>query len=54
MHARIKDNVDGGNLKAVLGEFGNRLFTTIVNHIKAFNYNLTGTMLLVCDVNEYR
>jgi recyclin-1 len=50
----MKDNVDGGNFKAVLAEFGGRLFTTIVNHIKVFSYNLTGTMYLVCDVNEYR
>ncbi|KAI6216978.1 Exocyst complex component 5 [Aphelenchoides fujianensis] len=54
MHDRIRDNVDGGNLKAVLTEFGLRFYNMIVNHIKNFNYNLTGTMLLVCDVNEYR
>lgn len=46
--------MDGGNLNTVLAEFGHRLFNTIVNHIKSFNYSLTGSMTLACDVNEYR
>ncbi|KAI6176323.1 Exocyst complex component 5 [Aphelenchoides bicaudatus] len=54
MYIRIKENVDGGNLSTVLAELGSRFFTTIINHIKSFNYNLTGTMLLISDVNEYR
>ncbi|KAI6214496.1 hypothetical protein M3Y94_00275400 [Aphelenchoides besseyi] len=54
MHDRIRDNIDGGNLKAVLTEFGLRFYNVIINHIKNYNYNIAGTMLLVCDVNEYR
>ena len=38
----------------VLTEFALRLHTTIVNHIKSFSYNITGTMILAYDVTEYK
>lgn len=54
MHTKIKDNVDGVNLKTVLTEFGTRLFNTIVNHIKSFSYNLTGRYTCVRHIyNNY-
>ncbi|CAD5227094.1 unnamed protein product [Bursaphelenchus xylophilus] len=53
MYDRIRESVDGKNLTAVLTEFGNGLYREVFNHIKSFNYNPTGALLLVCDINEY-
>lgn len=51
---RIKDGVDGGNLLIVLNDLGDRLYTIILTHIRSFNYNTSGAMLLLCDINEYK
>ncbi|CAD5221509.1 unnamed protein product [Bursaphelenchus okinawaensis] len=53
MYDRITESVDGKNLAAVLTEFGHGFYLAVFNHVKAFNYNPTGALLLVCDINEY-
>ncbi|VDM41052.1 unnamed protein product [Toxocara canis] len=50
----IAESVDGGNLRAIMGELGERFYRTIVAHIYQFSYNSQGAMLLLCDINEYR
>lgn len=51
---RIRDSVDGKNLSAVLEELGTRMYTVILGHVRSFNYNTAGAMLLLCDINEYK
>ena len=50
---KIKESIDGSNLIAVMTELGNRLYNTILNHIRSFVYNEPGGMLLLTDVKEY-
>uniref|UniRef100_A0A914YTC5 Exocyst complex component 5 n=1 Tax=Panagrolaimus superbus TaxID=310955 RepID=A0A914YTC5_9BILA len=50
---QIKQSVDGSNLTTIMSELGNRLYTTILNHIRSFTYNEPGGMLLLTDVKEY-
>ncbi|XP_037094545.1 LOW QUALITY PROTEIN: exocyst complex component 5-like [Pollicipes pollicipes] len=52
--ARIKDSCDGKNVDAVLTELGERLHRTVLEHLLQFQYNTTGAMAAICDVNEYR
>lgn len=50
----IKDCVDGGNLHVILKELGEKIYFIILDHIRLFNYNLAGAMLLLCDINAYK
>uniref|UniRef100_A0AC35FQM4 Exocyst complex component 5 n=1 Tax=Panagrolaimus sp. PS1159 TaxID=55785 RepID=A0AC35FQM4_9BILA len=50
---QIKQSVDGSNLTTIMSELGNRLYNTILNHIRSFTYNEPGGMLLLTDVKEY-
>uniref|UniRef100_A0A0N4ZRT5 Exocyst complex component 5 n=1 Tax=Parastrongyloides trichosuri TaxID=131310 RepID=A0A0N4ZRT5_PARTI len=50
----IKESVDGENLITILKELGLRIYQIIFSHIKNYNYSVSGAMLLLCDLNEYR
>ncbi|EJW86320.1 hypothetical protein WUBG_02769 [Wuchereria bancrofti] len=50
----IRDSLDGGNLMALMLEFGRRFYKVLLTHIYQFTYNSQGAMLLLCDINEYR
>uniref|UniRef100_F1KXG8 Exocyst complex component 5 n=1 Tax=Ascaris suum TaxID=6253 RepID=F1KXG8_ASCSU len=50
----IAESVDGGNLRAIMGELGERFYRAVLAHIYQFSYNSQGAMLLLCDINEYR
>jgi len=51
---RIRESLDGENVKAVLTELGTRFHRVIYEHLQQFQYNSTGGMLAICDVREYR
>ncbi|CAL4063422.1 unnamed protein product [Meganyctiphanes norvegica] len=51
---RSRDSLDGQNLESVFMELGLRLHRTILDHLMKFEYNATGAMAVICDVNEYR
>uniref|UniRef100_A0A0N5B6B6 Exocyst complex component 5 n=1 Tax=Strongyloides papillosus TaxID=174720 RepID=A0A0N5B6B6_STREA len=50
----IKESIDGGNLLTILKDLGIRVYQIIFGHIKNYNYSISGAMLLLCDLNEYR
>ncbi|KAF0308435.1 Exocyst complex component 5 [Amphibalanus amphitrite] len=52
--ARVQDSCDGKNVDAVLTELGERLHRVVLEHLLQFQYNTTGAMAVICDVNEYR
>ncbi|XP_076028740.1 exocyst complex component Sec10 [Oratosquilla oratoria] len=51
---KLRDSLDGHNLESVLLELGIRLHRTIFDHLMRFEYNTTGAMAVICDVNDYR
>jgi hypothetical protein len=51
---QIRKTIDGDNLDAVLQEFGVRFHRVIFEHLQTFQYNTSGAMCAICDVNEYR
>ena len=53
-HEKVRDSLDGKNIEAVVLELGVRLHRAIYDHLMQFNYNSTGAMAAICDVQEYR
>ena len=51
---QIKKCVDGENLQTILHEFGVRLHRIIYDHLQTMQFNTSGAMCAICDVNEYR
>uniref|UniRef100_A0AC34PUP0 Exocyst complex component 5 n=1 Tax=Panagrolaimus sp. JU765 TaxID=591449 RepID=A0AC34PUP0_9BILA len=51
--SKIRESIDGSNFVAVMTDLGERLYSTILNHIRSFVYNEPGGMLLLTDVKEY-
>lgn len=51
---QIKKCVDGENLQTILNEFGSRLHRVIYDHLQSMQFNTSGAMVAICDVNEYR
>uniref|UniRef100_A0AC35TJQ8 Exocyst complex component 5 n=1 Tax=Rhabditophanes sp. KR3021 TaxID=114890 RepID=A0AC35TJQ8_9BILA len=54
MYAVVKDSLDGANLTTVLTEVGIRVYRMLFAHIHNFSYSINGSILLLCDINEYR
>ncbi|KAK9497068.1 hypothetical protein O3M35_004447 [Rhynocoris fuscipes] len=52
--SHIKQCLDGRNLELVMTELGCRFHRVIYEHLLQFQYNSTGAMCVICDVNEYR
>lgn len=50
---QIKKCIDGENQKSILNEFGVRLHRVIYDHLQTMQFNTTGAMCAICDVNEY-
>lgn len=50
----IRDSLDGRNREYVMTEFGCRFHRIIYEHLQTFQYNSTGAMCVICDINEYR
>ncbi|KAG8234088.1 hypothetical protein J437_LFUL014617 [Ladona fulva] len=51
---RIRDSLDGKNVEALMLELGSRFHRVIYEHLQQFQYNSSGAMCVICDVNEYR
>lgn len=51
---QFKKTIDGENLTNLLQEFGIRFHRVIFEHLQTFQYNTSGAMVAICDVNEYR
>lgn len=54
MAERIRESLDGKNLETVMLELGTRFHRVIYEHLQQFQYNSSGAMVAICDVNEYR
>ncbi|XP_075222346.1 exocyst complex component Sec10 isoform X2 [Lycorma delicatula] len=52
--SRIRDSLDGKNVEGVMMELGTRFHRVIYEHLQQFQYNSSGAMCVICDVNEYR
>uniref|UniRef100_A0A0A9W0K1 Exocyst complex component 5 n=5 Tax=Lygus hesperus TaxID=30085 RepID=A0A0A9W0K1_LYGHE len=52
--AHINECLDGGNRECVMTELGIRFHRVVYEHLQTFQYNSTGAMCLICDINEYR
>uniref|UniRef100_A0A069DWN9 Exocyst complex component 5 n=1 Tax=Panstrongylus megistus TaxID=65343 RepID=A0A069DWN9_9HEMI len=50
----IRESLDGTNRELVMTELGCRFHRVIYEHLQQFQYNSTGAMCVICDVNEYR
>jgi len=50
----IKSCLDGRNVDIVLTELGCRFHRVIYEHLQQYQYNSSGAMRAICDVNEYR
>ncbi|XP_071454035.1 exocyst complex component 5 [Hetaerina americana] len=54
MVIRIRDSLDGKNVESLMMELGCRFHRVIYEHLQQFQYNSSGAMCVICDVNEYR
>lgn len=54
MVIRIRDSLDGKNVESLMLELGSRFHRVIYEHLQQFQYNSSGAMCVICDVNEYR
>lgn len=52
--SHINECLDGGNRECVMTELGIRFHRVVYEHLQTFQYNSTGAMCLICDINEYR
>ncbi|PAV69328.1 hypothetical protein WR25_27301 [Diploscapter pachys] len=50
----MENACDGSNLQSLETELSNKLYNLLHVHILQFTYSTSGTMLLLCDLNEYR
>lgn len=51
---QMKKCMDGENLVAIMKDFGVRFHRVILEHFQQFQFNTSGAMCAICDVNEYR
>ncbi|CAF0753538.1 unnamed protein product [Adineta ricciae] len=51
---RLEQNVDGKNLIGILNEFGLRFHRLIIDHVFKFEYNISGGLMMLQDVSEYK
>ncbi|RZF42188.1 hypothetical protein LSTR_LSTR004337 [Laodelphax striatellus] len=51
---RIRECLDGKNVEFVMMDLGTRFHRVIFDHLQQFQYNSSGAMCVICDVNEYR
>lgn len=51
---KIRETLDGKNIESVLMELGTRLHRVIYEHLTQFQFNSSGAMVVICDVQEYR
>lgn len=52
--SRIEQNLDGKNLIDVLNEFGLRFHRLITDHVFKFEYNISGGLIMLQDISEYK
>eukprot|EP00095_Tigriopus_kingsejongensis_P004470 maker-scaffold168_size293125-snap-gene-1.75 protein:Tk04470 transcript:maker-scaffold168_size293125-snap-gene-1.75-mRNA-1 annotation:"exocyst complex component 5" len=52
--AKIRETLDGKNIEAILQELGTRLHRVIYEHLTQFQFNSSGAMVVICDVQDYR
>ncbi|CAH1394309.1 unnamed protein product [Nezara viridula] len=50
----IRACLDGRNIECVMTELGCRFHRVIYDHLQQFQYNSTGALCVICDMNEYR
>ncbi|CAF3434137.1 unnamed protein product [Rotaria sp. Silwood1] len=51
---RLDQTVDGKNLTSILNEFGLRFHRLITDHVFKFEYNISGGLMMLQDISEYK
>ncbi|CAF1151500.1 unnamed protein product, partial [Didymodactylos carnosus] len=51
---RLEQAFDGKNLTDVLNEYGIRFHRAIIDHVFKFEYNITGGLMMLQDISEYK
>ncbi|CAF3910431.1 unnamed protein product, partial [Rotaria sp. Silwood2] len=51
---RLEQTVDGKNLTSILNEFGLRFHRLITDHVFKFEYNISGGLMMLQDISEYK
>ena len=52
--ARLEETLDGKNLIDILNEFGIRFHRLITDHVFKFEYNVSGGLMMLQDISEYK
>jgi len=52
--ARLEQTLDGKNLTDILNEFGLRFHRLITDHVFKFEYNISGGLMMLQDISEYK
>ncbi|CAF3592417.1 unnamed protein product, partial [Rotaria sordida] len=51
---RLEQTADGKNLTSIFNEFGLRFHRLITDHVFKFEYNISGGLMMLQDISEYK